>query len=323
MSLSITKRFSLSRFSQGERAQGSSIGLNHRRVFILPNQAGLTLGVVILLMLVASINYSNSMGFVFTFLLASAAQTSTFFSFRNLSGLQVIDVKNAPCFLGQSASARFIIKETEGRARWALFARIDACIVYIPRLLPNESYPLTVSVKPDHRGLYSPNTLTLSTSFPFGIFKAWAPLLFEQKTLVYPTPLSFGQALPMSHVVDNDGAITSIEQGAEDFAGFKPYQRGDHYRHINWKAWAAEKGLFTHQFSSQHCPEAWLDWSACSASDTEAKLSELCQWVLDAERSRVDYGLRLPDSVVAPSQGFNHQQHCLSLLALFQAPPHA
>jgi len=93
VALTLAQRFSLKRFTRGEPAHLRQIELNHRRIFILPNKAGLSLAVVILLMLIASINYNNSLGFVFTFLLASAAQASTFYTYKNLSGLLISPTK--------------------------------------------------------------------------------------------------------------------------------------------------------------------------------------------------------------------------------------
>lgn len=323
MPLSLTERFSLKRFKQGSPARNASVMLNHRRVFILPNRAGFTLAAVIIFMLVASINYSNSMGFVFTFLLASATQVSTFFSFRNLSGIEVHGLKCAPCFLGQNTSASFIIKETEGRDRWGIVATIDGQQLSIAHLKPHQSYPINLPVLPSQRGWYSPNTLTLSSVFPFAVFRAWSPLLFAQKLLVYPRPLSFNQAIPSLPAALTNSSITSPSTGADDFSGFKTYQPGDPYRQINWKAWAAEKGLFSKQFSSQQSAQVWLDWHACSSANTEAKLSELCQWALTAEKAQLRYGLRLPSKLIPPANGDAHLQHCLQTLALFNLPADA
>lgn len=317
MPQTLAEQFSLKRFKQGSPSQKASVVLNLRRVYILPNRAGLTLAAVIVFMLVASINYSNSMGFVFTFLLASATQVSTFFSFRNLSGIEVHGLKCAPCFLGQQAHASFVIRETEGRDRWGIVATIDNQLLSIPHLKPHQSYPINVPVLPPQRGWYSPNTLTLSSLFPFAVFRAWSPLLFAQKILVYPQPLSFKQALPSLPAALANSSISSPSPGADDFSGFKTYQPGDPYRQINWKAWAAEKGLLSKQFSSQQSAQVWLDWNACSSPSTEAKLSELCQWALAAEKAQLRYGLRLPSKRIPPANGDAHLQHCLQSLALF------
>ncbi|MBV1952368.1 MAG: DUF58 domain-containing protein [Cycloclasticus sp.] len=318
MSLTLANRFALKRFFRGEPAKNLNLLLNHRRIFILPNKAGLALAVVILLMLIASINYSNSMGFVFTFLLASAAQVSTLFSFRNLSGLSISSMKCEPCFLGQTSAALFTIEETQGRERWAITAKIDQCIVHIPHIKPYSHYQLSVPIVPKERGLSALNTLTLSSSFPFDIFRAWSPLRFNRQILTYPKPKSFNQPLSIGQFLHNGDALSSTQMGTDDFIGFSPYQHGHPLHLINWHALAKEKGLMVSQFSTQQQAETWVDWFNCSATNTESKLSELCQWVLDANTLSINYGLRLPQLDIKPSHGILHQQTCLKALAVFK-----
>ena len=60
-----------------------------------------------------------------------------------------------------------------------------------------------------------------------------------------------------------------------------------------------------------------LHWrqTADLGADTEARLSRLCAWVLQADRIGARYGLRLPGREIAPDEGPNHRQRCLEALA--------
>ena len=51
----------------------------------------------------------------------------------------------------------------------------------------------------------------------------------------------------------------------------------------------------------------------------EQRLSRLCGWVLEAERSGANYGLRLPGTEIAPGRGELHRAACLQALALYQS----
>jgi uncharacterized protein (DUF58 family) len=53
-------------------------------------------------------------------------------------------------------------------------------------------------------------------------------------------------------------------------------------------------------------------------SDLEERLSQLVLWVIEAERTRLPYGLRLPAVEIQPSLGEPHFHRCLRALALFQ-----
>jgi hypothetical protein len=62
------------------------IRLGQRRIFVLPTGFGLALGLTLLVMLLASINYTLSLGFALTFLIGSVAWISIHHAFRNLVG---------------------------------------------------------------------------------------------------------------------------------------------------------------------------------------------------------------------------------------------
>jgi uncharacterized protein (DUF58 family) len=62
----------------------------------------------------------------------------------------------------------------------------------------------------------------------------------------------------------------------------------------------------------------WLDWSALAGMATEARLSQLCRWVLDTEAGYPrPYGLRLPGVEISPARGAQHRARCLRALASY------
>ena len=61
----------------------------------------------------------------------------------------------------------------------------------------------------------------------------------------------------------------------------------------------------------------WLDWHTLEGLNTEERLSQLCQWVIEAEKQEMSYGLRLNDKEIAPGSGEEHSNKCLSTLALW------
>jgi len=317
VALTLTQRFSLKRFTRGEPAYLREIELNHRRIFILPNKAGLSLAVVILLMLIASINYNNSLGFIFTFLLAAAAQTSTFYAYKNLSGLLISPTKSTPCFANDQLEINLHLIEPNQRERWQITAsHLGQQQTF--NLLADSQTLLSLPIKVNQRGWYKPETITFSTSFPFGLFKAWSPLLFKHAILVYPQAIDSGLNYQLDSKDQINGGIISAASGTDDFAGLKPYQTGQSYRHINWKAFAAEKGIYSNEFSAEQSADIYLDWLSCADLDPESKISQLCYWVLSCEKKGLSYGLRLPGVELTPNNGNNHQALCLKQLALYE-----
>jgi uncharacterized protein (DUF58 family) len=65
-----------------------------------------------------------------------------------------------------------------------------------------------------------------------------------------------------------------------------------------------------------------LDFFRLRFADVEEKLSQLTLWVIEAERARRPYGLRLPGVEISPALGQMHFHRCLRALSLFRGKTH-
>ena len=104
----------------------------------------------------------------------------------------------------------------------------------------------------------------------------------------------------------------------DDFAGVRAYEPGQSQRQIDWKAVVRGHPLMTKQYTTEAIGELYLDFAAVPGEDTEARLAQLALWIIEAERARRSYGLRLRGTEVAPSLGQAHFHRCLRALALFK-----
>jgi uncharacterized protein (DUF58 family) len=62
----------------------------------------------------------------------------------------------------------------------------------------------------------------------------------------------------------------------------------------------------------------YFDFSALHFANVEEGLSQFALWVIEAERARRSYGLRLPGIDIPPAVGQPHFHQCLRALSLFQ-----
>ncbi|MBC7599918.1 MAG: DUF58 domain-containing protein, partial [Polaromonas sp.] len=109
-------------------------------------------------------------------------------------------------------------------------------------------------------------------------------------------------------------------QSSGEFDGVRAYRRGDPLKLVMWKkaAKADEQGngLVVRDTQQAQRHELWLDFVQAGSVGTEARLSRLCAWVLQADKLGLNYGLRLPGLQVSPSSGEAHKRQCLEALAL-------
>ncbi len=302
-------------FQVGGRATHDVV-LVQRRVFILPTRQGVLFGLMLLVMLTACINFNLSLGYVLTFLLAAMGFNAMLHTYRNLAHLRVVAGPAAPVFAGERARFTVEIGNPRNYARYAVAlarAGADGSVVDVGR---QDARMASVHVDAPARGVLRPGRLTLSTSYPLGLYRAWSYLELDLQCIVYPRPAPPGLPRPPRMADQRSG--TAGAAGQDDFGGLRPYHPGDSPRHIAWKASARDDKLLTKQFTGHAAAECWLDWSETPATlDTEQRLSWLARWVLDAHAASVAYGLRLPHSTLPIGHGELHRARCLEALALF------
>jgi uncharacterized protein (DUF58 family) len=289
--------------------------LTQRRVYILPTRHGLSFGLALVLMLIGSINYNLSLGYVLTFLLAGLGVVSILHTFRNLVHLYVNAGRASPVFAGEIAHFQIVFENRGAHDRHSLEAVCGSARARFD--VPAKRHcTVELGVRTEKRGSLPLARVTVDTRFPLGLMRAWSYVQPGMHALVYPRPDNAPLPLPDSESETGDSA--SLHVGTDDFAGLRPYQPSDSPRHVAWKASARSEGLLTKFFAGRASSELWFDWDGLPyAMGVEARLSRLARWVTLAEERGLRYGLRLPETTVPLGEGFPHRERCLRELALF------
>ncbi|MFU8787986.1 MAG: DUF58 domain-containing protein [Methylobacter sp.] len=314
--LTLKQRFQLSRFFKGEPPVSGAVQLTQRRVFILPTRRGLGMVLTIALLLLIAFIYNNNLVYLLGFLLASLFFITILHTFKALSGLVLQAGFVPPVFAGESAGFTLTVTNPDNQARMALNASLETEQTF--SLDAYASKTLTLYAATQKRGWQPMATVTLSSCYPLGIFRAWSPLRFDSRVLVYPKPSTYSLPFPDGTGQQQPGQRHSNRAGDDDFNGIRAYQAGDPLRQIHWKAYAKGQGLLSKQYGADAGGnELWLDYQNTPEGDVEARLSQLCRWLIDAENAGLLYGLRLPGCELAPACGLQHRAACLEALALF------
>lgn len=292
------------------------IRLDRRRIYILPTRQGYAFALLLFLLFLWSINYSNSMGFAFTFLLAAVALNTMWQAHDNLLGLVVHADGAEPVFAGQDARFAFRLENPRRTLRCGVALQWRDREPTYADIPANGSVSVSLTVPAEKRGWLRPGHIRVLTRFPLGLFQSWSWVAFETAALVYPQPRG-RQPLPAALAGQSGSGLNELGSGSEDYAGFRQYAPGDSPRRIAWKAATRTEQLLVKRFIDQARPELWLDWWRVGIEAQEPRLEQLCQWMLKAENDGHEYGLRLPGLKLPPSRGEPHRRRCLEALALF------
>lgn len=288
--------------------------LTRRQLYMLPTRHGLLFTLVLLVIFLASVNYNNGLAYGLTFLLAAMALVSMLHTHRNVSGLEVKVLSCPPAFAGETVHFRVSIHNPLD------YARISVWIIcgehrQVAQIPASGSTQIEIPVVSTGRGYITCPPLRLSSAYPLGLQYTWsAPVRSPAKGVVYPKPV--GTGLPQQNLSPARFSESGRNADGDDFAGLREYKAGDSPRHIHWKAVASHQELLTKQFAGNGTEELWLRWSDTSGS-TEARLSQLSRWVVDADRAAQRYGLSMPGKEWPPDRGSQHYHHCLRVLGLW------
>lgn len=289
--------------------------LESRRIYILPTAIGLIFGLMALTMLLGSMNYNNNLSFVLTFLLAGIGFVAMHQCQRNLVGLEISFAGVDPVFAGQAAEFRIAITNHSKNRRPNLQLYVEGIKSRIDDLEPGESRIFYLEVPTERRGQVRLDRFGVRTLFPFELFRAWAWLHMDLTGMVYPKPADKVPDPPPTQSAH--GHRQHDARGEEDFAGLRRYHEGDSPRHVAWKAFARTGDLLSKQFSGADTSSQWFDFDQVPVADVEKRLSVLTRWIVDADRTQRDYGLRIPGNEFNPAHGEAHRHRCLETLAFF------
>jgi len=306
------------RFFRLAPGDGESVVLRHSRIYILPSRRGWTMIATLVVMLLTSLNYGLSLGFAVTFLLAGLVAAALLHAFRNLAGIVIRPLAASETFAGGRIA--FTLSASGGeRTREGIEVRAAGTDAAFADLPAGSAVTLCIQRPARSRGRLALGRVTLSSTQPLGLWRAWSYVHFPLAGVVYPEPEPGAPPLPRG-AHGHDATAPGMGEESE-FSGLRDYQPGDAPQRVAWKAVARGAGWYTKEFDGAGGGgPVPLDWSGLPATlDTETRLSRLTAWVLAAERAARPFALRIPGATLPVAQDRDHRRAALTLLAMFPA----
>ncbi len=301
---------------QGRDAE--TVVLRRGRIYILPTQLGLAYAAMVFAMLVGGLNYGNNLGLAFAFLLAGIGLTAMHHCHGTLEGVALRLHTTESAFVGRRVAFRILLANPSVAPRARIEISTDDARAASADLDAGATVESELSIAAARRGLVPLTRYEVSTRHPLGLFRAWAVVHPDYRAIAWPQPAPRGH--PPPSVETDTGGAQDRARGDEDFVGLKPFQLGDPLHRIAWKSYARGNGLHAKQFAGTDVTSYIFDWDSLAGLAVEARLSQICRWVIDAHDRGEAYGIRLPGTTITPNVGRAHREHCLTTLALFEVP---
>jgi len=305
------------------RRQGADVlpvEVTRRRLYVLPTRAGIGFGLLLFGMLLAGLNYANSLALFLTFLLAGLALAAMHMCHGNLLGCRVVGARVTPTFAGEEGRLELVV-EAGGATRheWVIAIReADGVTLGDPvQVRSGERASLHLDIAGTRRGVHAIDRVRLTTTWPFGLFRTWTWLHLPCELIVYPA--ARGHLPARSLGGRRQGERERTTPGDEEWRGLRNYRDGDAPRRIAWKAYTRGGPLLVGEYAATGSDRHEFDFEQLAPLGLEARLEQLSRWIVDAEQRGEPYSLRLPQAWIGADCGAAHRHRCLTALA--RMPP--
>ncbi|WP_417697472.1 DUF58 domain-containing protein [Psychromonas sp.] len=287
--------------------------LNRKNLYIFPSLTGLCLFALSFILWLLGTSYQNNLVLALSYLLLSLMIVAIFHTYANLAGLTIKILGVKPVFVNDIAHFSLQLSGHRHRNYENLMVRWrqgePACF----DLQGGQILSVQIPLLANKRGILRPGKLLIESAFPLGVIRCWTWVNLQTSAVVFPQPIKGPFPTQLSR--GETGEQGSGGQGTDDFDGLRVYRAGDPIKHIAWKHYAREQGLYSKQYTAQLQRDCWLNWDEFSLYQGEQRLSALCYWALHFESIQQPYGLSLPNKQIKPNIGEQHRLNVLTSLA--------
>ncbi|WP_246129181.1 DUF58 domain-containing protein [Colwellia demingiae] len=303
--------------------------LNSRNIMIYPTRFGLSyLGFVVLVFLLGT-NYQNNIILLFSYLLASLFISVMLHSFYNFSQLRFYSTAKQQGYAGDELY--FPIQITAVKMHYDINVHFTDSTLnsQIERIVqcPQGSQEIKLSYKSSKRGMHCLGRVTLFSEYSLGIFKSKTILDFGHCAIIYPKPTNLIAGQYQLSAQSDEQSIESYQTsnlvGTDDFSELKSFVRGESRARTAWKQLAKGQGHYSKHYQANQGQLKWLKLDDMPSNNIETKLSYLCFLINELTATNQHFGLALSTDInnksmnISPNTGINHQQACLTALALY------
>ncbi len=271
--------------------------------------------VIIFVLFLISLSYGHSLAFSSTFIFVSVVMTSTIFTHFNLKDVELLRAW-IPDLIEEekpfSIEAR--IHNTTGKKKYDL--KISKGKTHSKdslHLEGGQSAEIKLNLAGLPRGRYRMKSLSLRTTFPFGIFYSWSYGEVEKEFIVHPKVI-VGNDLRKFMMGETHEESEIMVKGDNDFEGHSKYQEGEPINRINWKVFGRTRQLLKKEFVSPIEREVIVTKKMIEHLELEEGLSLLAGIIFQADQMGWRFGIDWEGHLISPDRGRDHLVRCLHYL---------
>ena len=276
----------------------------------------------------AAIHSGNNLLFLLVGGMLGLITINGILSERSLRKLRVRRTGVSAVPAGQSATVRYEVENDRARLPSVALhigeARFDQQ-TFVPYLEAQDRVDAQGTVAVGRRGVYPLERVTLSTSFPFGLFHKERDVDLPGELVVWPklAPSVSTEdyriaAEPQSAPRQALGAAAG--RGRVEYASLREYRSGDDVRDVHWASTAKRGDLVVREFEGQAAQPKWLvvDTSTRAGDGAEELLEKAARLAKEFVDQGKTFGFVAGSTRVVPGRGRRHLTSVFDAMARVQ-----
>jgi uncharacterized protein (DUF58 family) len=175
------------------------------------------------------------------------------------------------------------------------------------------------------RGIYPLGTVTLSTSFPFGLFRKERDVEIPGEIVVWPRtdrrvrePVTGSGRLPRAGV-----SLRGVAGARGEYRSLRGYRPGDDPKDIHWRSSARQREPVIREYERDGAETRWicLDTRAEEGDAAEVAIEVAAALAAGAVAERRPFALCAGAALLEPGEGAAHLERALDMLARVDFAP--
>ena len=276
----------------------------------------------------AAMNTGNNLLYIILGSMLGFIAVSGWLSEQAISGLAVERVLPRAVTVGQEMRLRYRVSNAK--------PRLPSLAVEISELgLPGAAFVAHVAAGGAararsvnsfvRRGIYPLGTVTLSTSFPFGMFRKERDLSIPGEIVVWPrTTRRVRMPQPAAGRALRTGRSLRGAPGSRgEYRSLRVYRPGDDPKDIHWRSTARLREPVVRQYEQDGSETCWicLDTRAENGEPAEVAVEVAAALAAQAVAAHRPLALVIEDAVVEPGEGAGQLERVLDALARVDFAP--
>lgn len=208
----------------------------------------------------------------------------------NLGHLEASYVRSGRLFAHQEGKISMQVDNHSSTTSWSITLHHEKTSVQLEQLKGGTSTTLQLPVTPKKRGTFIHKDSYLESKYPLSTVRLVMKIHESYEGIVYPEP----KGLSLKSFLAQEETYCGEEK---EFDGLRAYDGTQKLSHIHWAS-VAKGDISVKVFSKEtQTPKLIFNFYSAAADD-EARLSQLCLWVLECEKQKLPFTIQMPNKLL-------------------------